>query len=171
MDTAAKVSAHVSSIALTGVVVGLAGGAAEVVWILLFSGLTGGSAGDVAAGITATVAPGLATQSIAVPFGLGVHFGLAVGLGLAVAISIRSLAPQIAGSLQEAVVIVVLLALVWVLNFFVVLPVLNPAFVHVVPMPISLTSKLLFGVAAAVALRLKTDAPVRSSTPHMEWRP
>jgi hypothetical protein len=34
-----------------------------------------------------------------------------------------------------------------------ILPIVNPAFVHVVPYAVSLTSKLLFGVAAATTFR------------------
>ena len=45
------------------------------------------------------------------------------------------------------------LAGVWAINFFVVLPIVSPAFVHMVPYAVSLTSKLLFGVAAAAVLR------------------
>ena len=45
------------------------------------------------------------------------------------------------------------LAGVWAVNFFVVLPIVSPAFVHIVPYAVSLTSKLLFGVAAAEIVR------------------
>jgi hypothetical protein len=45
------------------------------------------------------------------------------------------------------------LAGVWAVNFFVVLPLVSPAFVHIVPYAVSLTSKLLFGVAAAEIVR------------------
>ena len=39
------------------------------------------------------------------------------------------------------------------MNFFVVLPVVEPSFVHLLPYSVSLVSKLLFGVAAAETLR------------------
>jgi hypothetical protein len=45
------------------------------------------------------------------------------------------------------------LAGVWATNFFVVLPIVSPAFVHIVPYAVSLTSKLLFGAAMAAVLR------------------
>jgi hypothetical protein len=38
---------------------------------------------------------------------------------------------------------------VWAVNFFVVLPQVNPAFVHLPPYGVTLISKLLFGLAAA----------------------
>src|SRR5580704_12033145 len=45
------------------------------------------------------------------------------------------------------------LAGVWAVNFFAVLPIVSPAFIHIVPYAVSLTSKLLFGVAAAEIVR------------------
>ena len=45
------------------------------------------------------------------------------------------------------------LAAVWTVNFFVVLPIVSPAFIHIVPYAVSLISKLLFGIAAAEIVR------------------
>ena len=53
------------------------------------------------------------------------------------------------------------LAGVWAINFFVVLPIVSPAFVHVVPYAVSLTSKLLFGVAAAAVLRWQAGSELQ----------
>jgi hypothetical protein len=56
------------------------------------------------------------------------------------------------------------LAGVWATNFFIILPIVSPAFVHMVPYAVSLTFNLLFGLAAAAALRWRTD---REPTPKM----
>jgi hypothetical protein len=45
------------------------------------------------------------------------------------------------------------LAAVWGINFLVALPRLNPDFVHLLPYGVTLASKLLFGVAAAISFR------------------
>jgi hypothetical protein len=42
---------------------------------------------------------------------------------------------------------------VWAVNFFFVLPIVSPAFIHMVPYAVSLGSKLLFGLAAAEVIR------------------
>ena len=42
------------------------------------------------------------------------------------------------------------LAAVWVINYFVVLPVVSPGFVHLLPYAVTLASKLAFGVIAAI---------------------
>jgi len=136
-----------------GLLAGLAGGAAEVLWIWIFSGVSGGSAAGVARGVTATVAPALGTGALAVPLGIAIHFALAAGLGIAIAVAIRGLAPRLAGSWAEAALVVATLAAVWTMNFLVILPVVNPAFVHIVPMPASFASKMLFGVATVLVLR------------------
>ena len=146
-----------------GLLAGFAGGAAEVGWIALYSSLTGGSASAVANGVTASVIPAAAGTAAAVPLGLAIHFGLAIALGLAVAVLLRRAVPQLAGTMTELGLIVATLAMVWAVNFLIVLPVVNPAFVHVVPMPVSFTSKLLFGLAAALVLRIKSDRPAVKS--------
>ena len=46
------------------------------------------------------------------------------------------------------------LAAVWVINYFIILPVVSPAFVRLLPFAVTLASKLAFGVAAAIALSL-----------------
>ncbi len=145
------------SLAGAGLLAGILGGAAEVVWVSVFSAISGGSAAQVARGVTETVTPALASGPLAVPFGLAVHFGLAAALGIAVALVLRRLFPALAGSWREFALIVLALAGIWAMNFLVILPQVNPAFVTLLPMWASLTSKLLFGIAAALALRIATD--------------
>ena len=59
------------------------------------------------------------------------------------------------------------LTIIWVFNFFVLLPLRSPAFVDIVPYPASLMSKVLFGLAGAVALRpgsaRSATIPIRAS--------
>jgi len=138
-----------------GALAGLAGGMAEVVWITLYAGLTGGNAVTVAKEITASVVPMAATSAIATPLGLVIHFGLAAVLGIAVAVGLNRLFPRLSGTMTEVGLIVLALAFVWSLNFLVILPMLNPGFVHIVPMPVSFISKLLFGLVAALVFEMK----------------
>jgi len=140
----------------TGMIVGLVGGAAEVVWIGLFAGIGGGTASDVARGVTETVAPALAAGPGAIAFGIAVHFALAAILGVAVVIGLGRVFPKLAGTLTEAAMVVALLAAIWAINFLVILPVVNPGFVHIVALPVSFVSKLLFGVTAAFVLRMRS---------------
>ena len=51
---------------------------------------------------------------------------------------------------------------VWAVNFFVVLPGISPAFIHLVPYPVSLMSKILFGLAAAEALRRQDASALKA---------
>jgi hypothetical protein len=62
------------------------------------------------------------------------------------------LLPQFAATKSGFAAVVALLMTVWAINFFVVLPVVNPGFVTVVPLAISFISKTLFGIAAAIML-------------------
>jgi hypothetical protein len=132
----------------TGLLIGLAGGLAEILVVCLYSAFTGGDAATVARQVASAV--GLDGSSAA--SGVAVHMGLAVALGIVLsailqiltALSDRATWPFMMGSL----------AAVWAINFFIVLPIVSPGFVHLLPYAITLASKLAFGVAAAEAVRL-----------------
>jgi len=141
----------------TASLAGLAGGAAEVVWIALYSMIAGGSSAQVATGITKTFDPELASGALGVPMGVAIHFGLAIGLGLAVTILIRNTLPNLAGKMSEFALVVAILAVVWAVNFLVILPMVNPSFIYAVPLAVSFTSKLLFGIGAGFVLMLRSE--------------
>ena len=136
-----------------GTIAGLAGGVVEILWISIYMRLTGGEAVVVARGITEIIFPGFSSSSAATSLGIAIHMGLAVMLGIAIAIFVRSILPARADAIFEPIAVVGLLVTVWAVNFPVILPAINPAFVALVPFTTSLTSKVLFGVAAALALR------------------
>ena len=151
MTTYARVPALVrrrGSLAF-GALAGLAGGAIEVAWIALYQNLAGHDAAAVARGVTQSLLPGLASAPAAVPLGLAIHMALAVTLGILIAVAIPRMAPRLAGRPMEPVAVVAALIGVWAVNFFVVLPVINPAFATLVPLGASFVSKTLFGFAAA----------------------
>ena len=65
------------------------------------------------------------------------------------------------GEVVTLVSAIVVLTSVWVVNFFVILPVINPSFVTLMPYWASLFSKLLFGITMAGVLNgfPHTDRP------------
>jgi hypothetical protein len=132
-----------------GAIAGLAGGAIELGWIALYQNMAGHESAAVARGITQTVIPQLAMAPAAVPLGVAIHMALAVGLGIVIAILVRKLLPRLIGTTIEPVVVVTMLVGVWAVNFFVILPAINPAFVTLVPYGASLASKVFFGFSAA----------------------
>ena len=132
-----------------GAIAGLAGGAIEVAWIALYQSLAGQEGAAVARGVTQSVIPDLANAPASVSLGLAIHMALAIGLGIVIAIVVRKLLPNLVGTVMEPVIVVAMLVGVWTINFFVILPVVNPDFVTIVPYAASLTSKVLFGSAAA----------------------
>ena len=142
-----RTAVHVAAI---GTLAGLAGGLAEIVWIWTYAALTNSDASILARSVTDTMQ---FRQSISpVLSGVGIHMALAVFLGIAVAIAMRSAADDLQGIRLYAAVTAALVV-VWAVNFFVVLPIINPQFVAVVPYTVSFVSKVLFGVAAAGTLQ------------------
>jgi hypothetical protein len=138
-----------------GALAGLAGGATEIAWIVLYERLAGGEAAAVARAVAHTLFPSVAAFPAAL-LGIAIHLVLAVGLGVAIVVLLAAVLPRASGTALGFFAVVGLLIAAWMGNFFLVLPGVNPAFVTIVPLAVSLTSKLLFGIAAAAVLHFRS---------------
>jgi hypothetical protein len=144
------------SIMRTGVFAGTAGGLAEIAWVSLYAGMTGTDPAALAQGVTTAAGiSALLPENSPVTLGVGVHMALAAMLGIILVFTWRALAAKQPHPSNPYPFMLTALAAVWTINFFVVLPVVSPAFIHIVPYAVSLTSKLLFAVAAAEIVRVE----------------
>jgi hypothetical protein len=138
----------------TGVIAGTVGGLAEIAWITFYAGMTGTDPAALARGVTTAAGiSALLPVDSPVALGIGMHMGLAAMLGIILVCTWRALSAKRPHLRNPYPFMLTALAAVWTINFFVVLPIVSPAFVHIVPFAVSLTSKLLFGVAAAEIIR------------------
>jgi hypothetical protein len=144
---------HFLETARHGVIAGAAGGLAEIAWVTLYAGMTGGNPAMVARSVTTAAGVSALLPAAPVALGVSVHMALAVTLGLVLAFAWQSLSSRRAQVASPFPFMIATLTAVWAINFFVVLPLVSPAFIHLMPYAVSLVSKLLFGVAAAAALR------------------
>jgi hypothetical protein len=142
-----------------GTLGGIAGGLAEVAWISAYGIVTGAPLAPVARGIVESTLPQFAASPWAPALGIVIHLGLAVALGIALAIAVRQVLRRWAEQSEFSVAIATLL-LVWAVNFFLVLPYLNPGFVQLLPYGVTLVSKLFFGLSAAAVLRSSRLRPI-----------
>lgn len=112
-------------------------------WVMLYASLASLDASVVARAIATTFLSNPLDDRLLVLFGIAIHFALSIGLALAFACAISGWLPR------QAVIVAALAALaaVWAVNFLILLPVANSSFVTLLPAPVSLSSKLLFGVA------------------------
>jgi hypothetical protein len=138
---------------------GLAGGAAEVLWVALYGTVSSTNAAAVARGVAATFSPEIAANPAGVMAGIAIHMVIAVILGIALVLAVRAFMPTRRQVHLEPLIVVGLLVGIWVVNFFVLLPLINPGFITLIPYGASLASKVLFGIAAA-SVFLATSAPV-----------
>ena len=154
---------HSRSVALQVTIAGLAAGFAEVVWVMFYGALTSVDSRRVAREVTATVYPGLAAEPIAPYAGMALHFALSIAIAWVFYLVLASL---FIGPRRSQVLLVSVcgLAGIWAMNFFWILPSLNPAMADVVPKALSLVSKLSFGIVMGLAL------PLGSSPRHLEGR-
>jgi hypothetical protein len=129
----------------TGAAIGLAGGLAEVLVVAGYSGV----AGVDAAGVASAIATAVRIDAGSAVAGLAVHMALSAALGIVLLASARASGLLRDGSALRAHAMgVLVLGALWGLNFFVVLPIVSPGFVHLLPYP-----KLMFGLAAVATLR------------------
>ena len=147
-----------TSLLQRGIVAGLAGGFAEVVWVTLYSEMTGGNAAQIARAVTTAFSLNALFPSMSVTIGIAVHMVLAVALGLVLAAIWQWLAQRTQSTAVCYLFTVAALVGVWTMNFFVILPVLSAPFITLLPYAVSLTSKLLFGLSTAETLR-RMSAP------------
>jgi hypothetical protein len=122
-------------------------------WITAYGAISYTSALEVARQVTATVFPSLAASALAPAWGLVIHFGLSVMLAMAFAATVLAPMEERFGRYGTLLGAVALLSTVWAVNFLLVLPVLNPGFVTLLPIPVTLISKILFALAMAGVLR------------------
>jgi hypothetical protein len=129
-----------------GTAIGFAGGLAEVAVVTSYAALAGADAG----GVARAIATAVHIHGGSWTAGLAVHMALAVLLGIALMAVARGTGLLDTSSNGGTVAMASLaLGSVWLVNFFVVLPVLSPDFLNQLPYAVSLASKLMFGLAAA----------------------
>ncbi len=126
----------------TGAFAGAAGGLAEIAWVTLYAGVTGGDPAVLARGVTTAAGVSALLPASPVIVGIAVHMTLAVTLGIALAFVWSALRERQPSLTNPYPFMLAALSGVWAINFFVVLPIVSPAFVHLVPYAVSLTSKL-----------------------------
>ena len=149
-----------------GVVAGVAGGLAEIAWVTLYAGATSVDPATFASGVTTAAGLGALFPAAPVAVGVTVHMALAVTLGIALSFGWRALSSHRLDAVGPFPFMLAALVGVWAINFFAVLPIISPAFIHLTPYPVSLMSKVLFGLAAAEALR-RQDASALKARPRL----
>jgi hypothetical protein len=132
---------------------GFAGGFAEILWVMLYSSATGASSAAIAREVAASIWPALATGTLAPALGIVIHMALAIALAALIVPPLVRLAERRREPSMMMVAAMTALALVWAINFLLVLPILNPGFVAMMPYGATLVSKLLFGIAMAGVLQ------------------
>ena len=131
---------------------GLASGLAEVIWIASYSLAVGADGWQVARAVAEVAVPGGALLPAAPAMGIVIHFLLSIALAGVFAMCLSIPALRHRGTAVTVTLGMVALAAVWAVNFLVILPVVHPAFVHLLPYPVTLLSKLFFGLAMGWSL-------------------
>lgn len=145
---------------------GLCGGLAEVIWVQVYAALTAHNSVEVARQVTASLLPNMADAAFAPGLGVAIHFALSLLVALAYAVLIWTPFMRQRGPAASVAVAAGVLASIWIVNFLLVLPIVNAAFVTLLPYSVSLGSKLLFGLAMAGVLYTAQHAEAKSAPEH-----
>lgn len=140
---------------------GLIGGLMEILWVSFYGLVTNTPVLPVSQEITATLV-GSSTLSVT-PGILGIAAHMLLSLLLSAVFVLGLWQPFVSQRtpLLGMVSALAALTLVWAVNFFVVLPIINPRFVTLLPMGVTLTSKMLFGLGMGAFLVLHSRVTSR----------
>lgn len=141
-----------TSFRLLALIAALAGGLAEIIWVGLYSAFTPLTAASVAREVTASLLPAYAAGVAGVWLGILIHVLLSVALGFAFAYALWRPFAYTRGGLATLIVSMTALGLIWAVNFFLLLPVVNPDFITLMPYTVSFASKMLFALAMGATL-------------------
>lgn len=131
---------------------GLLGGAAEILWVILYAQISPLNAAEISRQIVASVMPSMADAGFAPWLGIAIHFVLSLLLAFIFGAFLWQPLTRKRAPAYTLVAATLFLIFVWIINFFVVLPRLNPVFVALMPYSVTFFSKLLFGLAAGAWL-------------------
>ena len=136
------------------ILAGLAGAMAEVLWVALYCAVTPLSGAEVLRQITASLFPGMVESAWASALGMSIHLVLGIAVAYAFGLLVwRTFARRFGAGATLGLAMVALSA-IWTVNFFVLLPVMNPLFVGLMPYAVTFVSKVLFAIAMATTLSL-----------------
>ncbi|MFQ5735756.1 MAG: hypothetical protein ACE5GY_02710 [Thermodesulfobacteriota bacterium] len=137
-----------------GAAAGVAGGLAEVAYMGVYSHLTGMEAAGILRLVTFTFFDaGVSFGPNGPLLGLLIHFALSLAIGLSFGLFARYALPRFTYT-RALVWGLVSLAAIWAMNFYIILPEYNMAFVRLVSPEAALFSKLSFGVLLAIVMKL-----------------
>lgn len=132
---------------------GVAGGVAEILWISGISLVLALNASDVAREVTASVVPQWREAGYAVVFGIVIHMVLSIVLSSVYLLTLGRWAARRFSLFGQLLTGVAALVSIWAVNFFILLPLMNPAFSDHLSYGVTLMSKVLFAVSMVLTFR------------------
>ncbi len=136
-------------------IAGLAGGLIEVIWISLYSLTVSTQVTEIGSAIATTIYSPSTEFYLAPVLGLAIHMILSVILAFIFGSIIWPVIERIFHHSTVAMIAsITMLAIVWKVNFYLILPIWNPEFIALLPLTVTLASKVLFGLAMGTVLTI-----------------
>ena len=136
-------------------IAGFFGGLAEVVWVGLYSLTSNVQISVIGGAVTATIYPPASDIYLAPVLGLVIHMALSVLLAFGFGSLLWPVIERKFHCKAAAMIAsITTLSVVWKINFFLLLPIWNPEFISLLPLSVTLVSKILFGLAMGVVFMI-----------------
>lgn len=131
---------------------GVAGGMMEILWVTLYSFFTPQDISHVSREVALTLIPAARHWTFAPMLGVGIHLMLSVTLSAGFVLFVWRPYVVRFGKLVTLLSAMSILSAIWAVNFYALLPVMNPYFLTLLPTTVTLVSKILFGLAMGMTL-------------------
>ncbi|MEX2615205.1 MAG: hypothetical protein WD767_03825 [Alphaproteobacteria bacterium] len=125
----------------------------EMIWVTIYHSVSGGDAAAIARGVTKALFIVRLPAELAFPLGVAAETGLAILFGSTVYYAVSLLPRRTVSTVSRSVIAVALLVFIWIMNFYIALPLINPAVDATIPHALSLTFYAFFGSVAVLAIR------------------
>jgi len=134
---------------------GFCGGMAEIIWVVAYSLFSNIEPSNIASSISSTIFSNSIDPQVAPLVGVAIHLFLSSLLALGFGFFVLPYIQRLSNKYSTLITSIITLAVIWKFNFFVLLPIWNPEFINLLPLQITLLSKLLFGMTMGVMLMKK----------------
>jgi len=133
---------------------GLAGGISEIIWLFLWSLSSDLHLSKLAHQVTMSVFPFIKDHSFSILLGLLIHLFLSLFISFIFVNRFWNPYLSSRGKLLTFGSGGIALFLIWWMNYFIMVPFLNPHLLTLLPLYVTLISKLLFGLSMSLILSL-----------------
>lgn len=131
-------------------IAGLVGGATEILWLMFLCRFLPLDLAEVARQTALSIYIFSQTSQWLILWGIAIHISMSMAVGLLFAYIINRSPDALHKITLTPLLSIAFLLVIWIVNFALILPILNPTFMALMPLIATLMSKVLFGCGMGI---------------------